>query len=98
MLLQKTTKRKNKIMIKKEKNGNNNKRKKIGGRRMEVEVRKKISLTNAKALHKYHKKNNRNNINSISCNNYCSFNTSRDNNKFSIWTKWCSKKGTRGSK
>ena len=69
MLLQKTTKRKNKIMIKKEKNGNNNKRKKIGGRRMEVEVRKKISLTNAKALHKYHKKNNRNNINSISCNN-----------------------------
>ena len=51
---------------------------------MEVEVRKKISLTNTKALHKYHKKNNRNNTNSISWNYSGTFNTSRNNNKFSI--------------
>ena len=69
MLLQKTTKRKNKIMIKKEKNGNNNKRKKTGGRKMKVEVRKRANLINAKLKQKYNKNDKRNNANSISRNN-----------------------------
>ena len=63
---------------------------------MKAEIRKKISLTNTKALHKYNSK--RNNANSISRNNCSTFNPSRNNNKFSIWTKWSSKKSTRGSK
>ena len=63
---------------------------------MKAETRKKVNLMGSKALQKYN--NKRNNANSISC-DYCnSFDTSRNNNKFSIWTKWGSKKGTRGSK
>lgn len=37
----------------------------------------------------------RNNINSISCNNCSVINISRNNTKFSVWTKWSNKEGTR---
>ena len=79
MLLHKTTKRNNKIMIKKEKNGNNNERK-YRRRKMKAEIRKRANLINAKLIQKYNKNDKRNNANSISC-DYCnSFDTSRDNN------------------
>ena len=65
---------------------------------MKVDVRKNISSINNKALYKVYKNNKRYNANSISC-DYCStFNTSRDNTKPSIWTKWSSKKSTRSGK
>ena len=41
---------------------------------------------------------NRNNSNSIGCDDSSFINISGNNNKLSIWTKWSSKKGTRGSK
>ena len=65
---------------------------------MKVDVRKNISSINNKALYKVYKNNKRYNANSISSNYRSAFNLSRDNNKLSIWTKWSSKKGTRGSK
>ena len=51
---------------------------------MKAETRKKVSLTMTKLLQKHNKNNKRNNINSISCNNCSTFNTSRNNNKFSV--------------
>ena len=37
----------------------------------------------------------RNNSNSISCNDCCFIDTSRNNNKLSVWRKWGHKKSTR---
>ena len=70
-------------MIRKHKNGNNNKRKNRR-RKMKTETRKKANLINTKLLQKYNNNDKRNNTNSIGCDDYCTFNTSRNNNKLSI--------------
>ena len=63
---------------------NNNKRKKMGGRRMKTETRKRANSISVKLLQKHNNSDKRNNTNSIGCDDYCTFNTSRNNNKLSI--------------
>ena len=65
---------------------------------MKAETRKRANLISAKLLQKHNNSENRNNTNSIGCDDSSFINISGNNNKLSIWTKWSSKKGTRGSK
>jgi hypothetical protein len=51
---------------------------------MKVQTRKRVGLESTKLLQKHYKNNKRNNTNSISGNNSCVINISRNNNKFSI--------------
>ena len=53
-------------------------------REMKAETRKRANLISAKLLQKHNNSDKRNNTNSIGCDDYCTFNTSRNNNKLSI--------------
>ena len=51
---------------------------------MKTETRKKANLINTKLLQKYNNNDKRNNTNSIGCDDYCTFNTSGNNNKLGV--------------
>ena len=51
---------------------------------MKAETRKRANLISAKLLQKHNNSDNRNNTNSIGCDDYCTFNISKYNNKCNI--------------
>ena len=53
-------------------------------REMKAETRKRANLISAKLLQKHNNSDNRNNTNSIGCDDYCTFNISKCNNKCNI--------------
>ena len=53
-------------------------------REMKAETRKRANLISAKLLQKHNNSDNRNNTNSIGCDDYCTFNISRNNNKLGV--------------
>ena len=53
-------------------------------REMKAETRKRANLISAKLLQKHNNSDNRNNTNSIGCDDYCTFNISKYNNKCNI--------------